>query len=109
MGMYTPSTDVREKEKIFGGIFTVSQFVVLSIGVIVGMLMGLMLATFFGHIMAALIGFVIGFSPFVYLAMKKVRKLGDMEYMRYLYLNFLYKKKTKKYPNININYEDEGE
>lgn len=96
--------DTRDKEKIFGGIFTLSQFIFLIIGVIVGALIGMMLYTMTGNLVVMAIAFVFGALLFVPFAFVKIRSMGDMELFRYVILRFKYTKRIKDMPHINTNY-----
>lgn len=78
--------DTRDKEKIFGGIFTISQFVFLVIGVVFGALLGLLSYTLFQNIIVLAVMFVVGMVVFAPFAFVKIHKMGDMELFKYLVL-----------------------
>lgn len=95
--------DTRDKEKIFGGIFTISQFTFLVLGVVFGALMGLFFYTLTQNIIVMAIIFVIGvliFAPFAFI---KISKMGDMELFKYVILKRKYRQRIKHMPHININ------
>ncbi len=104
MRYYTIPPDTRGKEKIIGGIFTVSQFIFLVLGVLVGFAMVLLFFKLTNSFIAAGIGFVLGVGPFVPFAFIKNHELGEMELFSYLRLKRKFKKSRKEYPNVNERY-----
>lgn len=95
--------DTRDKEKIFGGIFTITQFVFLVIGVVLGAIMGLFFYTITQNIIVMAFAFTMGFGVLLPFAFVKIHKMGDMELFRYLVLKVKFSKRIKHMPHININ------
>lgn len=103
MGRAIIPPDIREKEKIIGGVFTVSQVVLMAIGFVLALICMSLLYNLLHNVIVALFGAGAAI-PFVYVALKKVHLYGDMEYSQYLILKHRYNKSRKKFPNINENY-----
>lgn len=105
MRRYRMPPDTRDKEKLFGGVFTISQFAFLAAGIGIGGGFGILLykiiPSFFVVVMSLLIGVGVS-APFAFI---KIRKVGDMELAKYLLLKYQYKKKPKRKYHINENYQ----
>lgn len=86
--------DMREKEKIFGGILTAGEFAWILGFSIVGVILGLLAVKVVGAV-----GLVL-FIPFCgagcFMAFYKKH---EMSMIKYLMLKRKYKKKLKRYPN----------
>lgn len=106
MRTHTVPPDTRDKEKLFGGKFTISQFIFIILGFIVGGLFAYSTFKIYPNIIVILIVFAIGVIPFLPFSFIKIRKMGDMELFSYLVLKIRYNKKTKKFANINENYRN---
>lgn len=104
MKTHTVPPDTRDKEKLFGGKFTISQFIFIILGFIVGGVFAYTAFKIYPNIIFILIVFAIGVLPFLPFAFIKIRKMGDMELFSYFVLKMRYRKKTKKFANINENY-----
>ena len=107
MRFYQVPPDTRDKEKIFGGIFTFSQFAFLVIGVIFGAVSGLLVYSVFQNIIVLVVVFVFGILIFLPFAFIKISKLGDMELFRYVLLQWAYRKRVKHMAHVNINHGGE--
>ena len=109
MQMYSIPPDTRDKEKIIGGLFTLTQFLFLIIGFGAGALIAFLLNTFATggdgsmNAVAILFGMTIGMGIFAPFAFIKIRSMGDMELFKYLICKLKFEKRNKEYPNININ------
>ena len=96
--------DTRDKEKIFGGIFTMSQFIFLVAGVLIGAVLGLSLYGITQNLIVMAVAFVFGVLTCVPFAFVKVRRMGDMELFKYVILRFKFSKRIQDMPHINTNY-----
>ncbi|MEG1299611.1 MAG: PrgI family protein [Oscillospiraceae bacterium] len=96
--------DTRDKEKLFGGKFTLSQFIFIIMGIVFGGALGLLFNLIIPHIISIIVGILIGVICFFPFGFYKVRKMGDIELAKYLYLKYLFNKKTKNIVHINENY-----
>ena len=105
MRIYKMPPDTRDKEKLFGGIFTLSQFICLGIGVVIGMLLAILFNSIFPGLVSVLIGLGIGVAIGLPFAVIKIRKMGNMELLKYIFLNIKFNKKTKKKIHVNENYQ----
>lgn len=108
MATYPIPPDVREKEKIVGGIFTISQTLILVIGVAISFLLINFLYSATNHIVVAIFG-ALPMLPALWLALKKKHEYGDMEMVQYFVFLHRYKKSRKEYPNINENFQKGSE
>lgn len=108
MRMYKMPPDTRDKEKLFGGLFTISQFICLVVCILIGASFGLLLYSIFKSIVVLIFGIILGFIGGVPFVVYRNRKMGDMELFRYLLLRYKFKKKIKKKIHINENYQRYG-
>lgn len=104
MRYYPIPPDTRGKEKIIGGIFTISQFIFLIIGVILGFILVAVTFKMTNSFVVAGIAFIIGVGPFIPFSFVKKHELGEMELFQYLRLKQKFKKTRKVFPNINERY-----
>ena len=100
---YQIMPDIREKEKIVGGHFTITQTIFLALAVISGGGLGLLTYKATGSIPIALIVILLGAIPFVPFAFIKIEKMGDMELFFYLLIRFKYSRQQKVFLNVNEN------
>ena len=100
---YEVSPDVREKEKIVGGLFTATQTVALGIGAICGGGLAMLAYNATSNIIVALFVLILGLIPFVPFAFIKIEKMGDMELFFYLVILLKYKFGQKIFLNMNEN------
>ena len=100
---YQVMPDIREKEKIVGGLFTITQTIPLALALICGG--GLAVLTFSStqNIVMTVIMFIIGAVPFLPFAFVKIEKMGNMELFFYLRIRMKYKKSQKVFCNLNEN------
>ncbi len=105
MREYSMPPDIRDKEKIFGGIFTMTQFIFLAGGIIIGIALGLFLYQIIPSIIFVIVGIVLGSCLGVPFAFVKIRALGDMELARFLFLKYQFKHKPKQKIHVNENYQ----
>lgn len=108
MATYPIPPDVREKEKVVGGIFTVSQTLILVIGVALSFFFINLLYNISGHIVVGIFG-AIPMIPALWLALRKKHEYGDMEMIQYFIFLHKFKKSRKEYPNINENFKKGSE
>lgn len=104
---YEVPPDTRQKEAIVGGIFTASQMIFMAVGFIAGALLAMSLFATFNSIVAAGIGLVLGWGPFLPFAFVRISKMGNMELFQYLLIKRKYNKGQKYWLNYNENYEGE--
>lgn len=102
---YVVPPDVRDDEKIVGGIFTKSQFIFLILGFVGGMALTILLYSMTKNFVIAAFGLIIGLTIAVPFAVIKIRSAGDMELFKYLVKKWKYKKRQKEYKNISDNYK----
>lgn len=102
---YVVPPDVRDEEKIVGGIFTKSQFMFLVIGFIGGMALTILLYSMTKNFIIAAFGLATGLIVTFPFAVIKIRSAGDMELFKYLVKKWKYKKRQKEYKNISDNYK----
>lgn len=105
MKRYRMPPDTRDKEKLFGGVFTITQFAFLATGIGVGGGLGILLYKIIPSFPLVVICLLLGVGASAPFAFIKVRKVGDMELAKYLFLKYQYKKKPKKKYHINENYQ----
>ena len=92
--MHTIPPDMKEKEKIFGGIFTLEQFGWIAGGTVIGLLISLLfykVISFFGFIFL-LLGVMGGF----FMAFYKIREMSVTTFLR---RKWKFKRKVKRYTN----------
>ena len=100
---YQVMPDIRAKEKIVGGIFTITQTIPLGLALLVGGGLGVAVFTATNNIFMAIVVLCVGALPFVPFAFITIEKMGDMELFFYLLIKYKYKKQQKIYVNINEN------
>lgn len=100
---YKMTPDVREKEKIVGGHFTLTQTIFLALAVIVGGACALGTYNLTNSIPLAIIVLIIMAIPFLPFAFIKIEKMGDMELFFYLWIKFKFSKGQKVFLNLNEN------
>lgn len=105
MRSYPIPPDVRDEEKIVGGIFTKSQFIFLVIGFVGGMGLAILFYSTTKNVPLTAFGMIIGLLAGLPFAVIKVRSAGDMELFKYLVKKHKYKKRSKEYKHINDNYK----
>lgn len=103
---YKVSPDIREKEKIVGGHFTITQTIFLALALISGLGLGLLTFQTTGSVPLAILLIIIGAAPFVPFAFIKVERMGDMELFFYLRYKVLFQYGQKVYLNLNENQRD---
>lgn len=104
MAQYPIPQDMREKEKIIGGIFTMTQFAFVAIGVALGLLLGLGAYSLTGSLVftVVVIVLIVGlFAPFGFVTLPKY---GDIELYQYVIMLIKYKKSNKDFLNVSENY-----
>lgn len=108
MRQYAMPPDTRDKEKLFGGVFTITQFIAFVVCLCLGIALGLLLNTLISSIWSLVFGIAVGAIIGAPFAFYKNHKMGDMELARYLWLKFLFKRKIKEKVHINENYQRYG-
>lgn len=101
---YSIPPDTREKERIIGGIFTVSQLIFLIIGLIVGSALAILAFKTTKNLVFTLIMLAIGIAPFVPFAFVKIKKMGDIELAQYLLYKYKYRHSQHRFLNYNENF-----
>lgn len=96
--IYQMPPDTREKEKIIGGIFTISQFVWIVLGIVLYVLCFLAL---FRPLRA--FAFVPPVPFLVFGFVFALKKVGDLPLPVYLKYKRQFKKKTKIYINSGVH------
>lgn len=104
MAYYQIPPDINEKEKVIGGVLTVSQLVAIIVFAVLGGVTALIIFRAANKPILALIVGIIILIPGLILGFKKERRLGDMEEFEYLMIKHRFKKQRKQYPNINQGY-----
>ncbi|MBG9693078.1 hypothetical protein ABD91_20205 [Lysinibacillus sphaericus] len=94
-GSYPVPPDMKEKEKVIGGILNVNQLLWLILGLAIGAGVFVMLFPILGGIPSLVVGllFATVTSPFIFV------KRHDMTLFEYLKFKYLFSKKTKHLPN----------
>ena len=100
---YQVMPDIREKEKIVGGIFTATQTIFLALAVVAGGGLAVLTYTATSSVPLALLVLVLGAAPFLPFAFIKIEKMGDMELIFYLWIRFKYMQGQKIFLNLNEN------
>ena len=104
MKYYDIPPDIREKEKIIGGKFTVGQIVFLIAGFLLALLTMFSLYSLIERpVMAVLIGLCVG-APFVPYGFRTIPEMGDIELFQYRIYQHRYRKSRKDFINVNENY-----
>lgn len=106
MAEYKMTPDIREKEKIVGGLFTISQTVFLGLGIVVGGGLGLILWQATGQLLIGLVALFIGALPFIPFAFVTISELGNMELFRYLVIRMRFRKSQRVFVNMNQKKKD---
>lgn len=106
MAYYQIPPDINEKEKVIGGVLTVSQLVAIIVFAVLGGVTALIIFRAANKPILALIVGIIILIPGLYLGFKKEHRLGDMEEFEYLRIKHQFKKQRKQYPNVNDGYMD---
>lgn len=104
MARYPIPPDIREREKVVGGIFTVSQTLFLAVGALLFFLiLSIVYKASNNIIVSAVAGLVAGgiFIPFAFI---KKKDYGNVELAQYLIYLYRYKKSKKEFPNVNEHY-----
>lgn len=105
MARYPIPPDIREREKVVGGIFTVSQTLFLALAALVFFaIVSVMYKTTNKIILSAIVA-ILAASIFLPFAFFKKKDYGNVELAQYLIYLFRYKKSRKEFPNINENYK----
>ena len=104
MRSYSIPPDMREKSKIVGGIFTISQTAFLAVGVALGLITGTVLIRLGVHFVIAIILGILIAVPFVPFAFVRKADYGNIELAQYYLYKFQYSKSNKKWVNINQNF-----
>ena len=81
---YEVMPDIREKEKIVGGHFTITQTIFLALAVVAGGGAGILTYKLLGSLVITVIAALVGAVPFVPFAFIKIEKMGKMELFFYL-------------------------
>lgn len=100
---YQVMPDIREKEKIVGGIFTITQVIPLGLALLCGGLSGVAVFSATGDPLIAIFVIAVVATPFLPFAFVKIESMGDMELFFYLMIRMKYKNQQKVYVNINEN------
>lgn len=100
---YEVSPDIREKEKVVGGIFTLTQTIFLGLGLLIGGGTAIMVFTSTGNMILTILDFFILGGIFFPFAFIKIPSMGDMELFRYLMIRLKFVKQQKIYVNFNEN------
>lgn len=102
---YKISGDIRKKEKVVGGMFTLTQTIFLGLGVVVGGGVGIVIFNATRNVVLSLLCLILFASPFLPFAFVTIEKMGDMELARFLWIRYKFKKSQKTFLNINENYK----
>lgn len=92
--LHTIPPAMNEKEKVFGGIFTLGQMLWIIAGVVLGILLSLVLYSIIGVV--GLIGIIFGALAGFFMAFYKIKEMSVMTYLR---RKHKFKKKNKKFIN----------
>lgn len=95
---YKMTPDTREKEKVVGGIFDLSQFMWVILGFGLFLIIGISLYRLIGFF-----SFILGFPFFVAGFVFAIKKVEDMPYFTYLRYKHKFKHKTKNYFNVGYH------
>jgi len=96
MMTYIVPPDMKEREKIVGGVLTIAQFAWLLGGFIIGGLIFILLYTPAGGVIAMLVGLPIAAAlglPFAFY------KKNELTLFQYLWLKHIFNSKAKRLPN----------
>ena len=104
---YPIPQDIHEKEKIIGGMFTISQFIFIALGAVSALFGGIGIYTATNNLMATGATMVICAAIFVPFGFIKVRKYGDVELFQLVLMKIKYAREPKEYLNISENYREE--
>lgn len=100
---YKIMPDIREKEKIVGGHFTITQTIFLALSVVAGGGSALFIYQSLHSIPFALTVGAILAIPFLPFAFIKIESMGDKELFFYLLILLRYSHSQKVYVNMNEN------
>lgn len=103
MAQYPIPQDTREKEKIIGGIFTMTQFAFVAIGVALGLLLGLGAYSLTNSLTLTIIVIVLIIGLFAPFGFVTLPRYGDIELYQYVIMLIKYKKSNKDFLNISEN------
>lgn len=100
---YQIMPDTREKEKIVGGHFTLTQTIFLALGLVAGGGGALFTFKATNSLPLALIVLVLLALPFLPFAFVKIEKMGDKELFFYLLILLKHSQSQKVFINLNEN------
>lgn len=103
MARYAIPPDIREKEKVVGGILTVSQTILIAVGGALSFVLVQGIFKLSNNIVLALLG-LLPMIPTLFLALYKKHDYGDMELTQYLIFKWKFDHSRKEFPNINENF-----
>lgn len=101
MATYQVPPDMKEKEKIIGGILNINQLLWLLVGLAIGAGVFILLFGIIGGVPALVIGFIFALSTTPFIFVKK-KELTLFDYFKY---KFSFKRKTPYLPNIRKDVE----
>lgn len=100
---YQVMPDIREKEKIVGGKFTLTQTVFLGLGVVAGGALGILFYNLTHSVILSIAMIIVGALPFIPFAFIRIERMGDMELFFYLLIKYKFSKGQRVFLNINEN------
>lgn len=103
MNTYPVPPDIREKEKVVGGILTVSQTVFVVIGVVLALINVQFIISHTHNILLAILG-ILPSVPIIAVGVITKHDYGEMELSQFLIYQFFFKRSKKEFPNINENF-----
>ena len=103
MAMYPVPTDISEKEKIVGGLFTAGQLISLLVGVGIGLGSGFGLMALTGSTIPLALCAILGIVGGGLFALLKIKGLSLMKYLK---LKKKHKSKVKLLPNHKKEVDD---
>lgn len=104
---YPIPQDIHEKEKIIGGMFTITQFIFIAIGAVSALFGGIGIYTLTDNLIATAITMIICAGIFVPFGFIKMRNYGDVELFQFVLMKIKYAREPKEYLNISENYREE--
>ena len=81
--MYKIPADTKEKEKVIGGILTMAQFLVLAVGLGLGLSLFVIFWLLTKNIFVGLFFFILGIGVAMPFAFYKKKHLSFMEYLKF--------------------------